>query len=142
IVSALFDIPVGQAWKLDRVAQLREEVESHGMSLEVIESVPIHEDIKLGRPSRDRLIDDYCESIRNIGRAGVRVLCYNFMPVFDWMRTELARPLIDGSTALAFEDDAISRIDLSRGGADLPGWATAYSARDLGVLLGAYRRVD
>jgi len=142
IVSALFDIPVGQAWKLDRVAHLREEVESHGMSLEVIESVPIHEDIKLGRPSRDRLIDDYCESVRNIGRAGVRVLCYNFMPVFDWMRTELARPLADGSTALAYVDAALAKIDLSRGTAELPGWATAYSGEQLNALLDAYRSID
>jgi mannonate dehydratase len=142
IVGALFDIPVGEAWTLDRLAHLRGEVEEHGMSLEVIESVPVHEDIKLGRPTRDRLIDNYCESVRNIGRAGVRVLCYNFMPVFDWMRTELAHPLTDGSTALAFEDSALARIDLSGGTAELPGWATAYSAREMKALLDAYRSVD
>jgi len=142
IVGALFEIPIGEAWTLERVARLRDEVEEHRMSLEVIESVPVHEDIKLGRPTRDRLIDNYCESVRNIGRAGVRVLCYNFMPVFDWMRTELARPLVDGSSALAYEDSALSKIDLSRGTADLPGWATAYSARDLAALFDAYRSVD
>ena len=142
IVSALFDIPVGEAWTLDRLARLRGEVEDHGMTLEVIESVPVHEDIKLGRPTRDRLIENYCESIRNMGRAGVRVLCYNFMPVFDWMRTELAHPLVDGSTALAYDDAALTKVDLSRGTADLPGWATAYSASDLDGLLDAYRSVD
>ena len=142
IVSALFDIPVGQAWTLDRLAHLRSEVEEHGMTLEVIESVPVHEDIKLGRPTRDRLIDNYCESIRNIGRAGVRVLCYNFMPVFDWMRTELSHPLVDGSTALAYDDAALTDVDFSRGTADLPGWATAYSASELKRLLEAYRSVD
>jgi len=142
IVSALFDIPVGQAWTLDRLARLRTEVEDHGMTLEVIESVPVHEDIKLGRPTRDRLIDNYCESIRNMGRAGVRVLCYNFMPVFDWMRTELAHPLVDGSTALAYDDAALTKVDLSRGTADLPGWATAYSASELDGLLDAYSSVD
>ena len=142
IVGALFDIPVGEAWALDRVAQLRSEVEEQGMSLEVIESVPVHEDIKLGRPTRDWYIENYCESIRNIGRAGVRVLCYNFMPVFDWMRTDLERPLVDGSSALAYEDAALAKIDLSRGTADLPGWATAYSARDLDELLDAYRSID
>jgi mannonate dehydratase len=141
IVGALFEIPIGEAWTLDRVARLRDEVEEHRMSLEVIESVPVHEDIKLGRATRDRLIDNYCESVRNIGRAGVRVLCYNFMPVFDWMRTELARPLVDGSSALAYEDSALGKIDLSRGTADLPGWATAYSPRDLAALLDAYRSV-
>ena len=112
------------------------------MSLEVIESVPVHEDIKLGLPTRDWYIDNYCESVQNIGRAGVRVLCYNFMPVFDWMRTELARPLSDGSTALAYEDSALTRIDLSSGTAELPGWATAYSAREMEALLDAYRSVD
>ena len=142
IVSALFEIPVGEAWTLDRLARLRAEVEDHGMTLEVIESVPVHEDIKLGRPTRDRLIENYCESIRNMGRAGVRVLCYNFMPVFDWMRTELAHPLVDGSTALAYDDAALTKVDLSRGTADLPGWATAYSASELDGLLDAYSSVD
>jgi len=142
IVSALFDIPVGEAWTLDRLAALRSEVEEHAMTLEVIESVPVHEDIKLGRLTRDRFIDNYCESIRNIGRAGVRVLCYNFMPVFDWMRTDLDRRLADGSTALAYEDSALRKIDLSRGTSDLPGWATAYSAQELDALLSAYRAID
>ena len=142
IVGALFDIPVGEPWPLDRIAALREEVERNGMSLAVIESIPVHEDIKLGRPTRDRLIDNYCESVRNMGRAGVPVLCYNFMPVFDWTRTELARRLDDGSTALAYDDAALAKIDLSRGTADLPGWATAYTADELKRLLDAYESVN
>ena len=142
IVGALFDIPVGQPWPLDRIEALREEVERHGMSLAVIESIPVHEDIKLGRATRDSLIDKYCESVRNMGRAGVPVLCYNFMPVFDWTRTDLARPLDDGSTALAYDDAALAKIDLSRGLADLPSWATAYTATELGKLLDAYRSVN
>jgi mannonate dehydratase len=142
IVSALFDIPVGEVWPLDRITGLREEVEEHGLSLSVIESIPLHEDIKLGRSTRDRLIDNYCDSVRNMGRAGVQVLCYNFMPVFDWTRTELARRLDDGSTALAFDDAALAKIDLSRGTADLPGWATAYTAEQLRQLLDAYRSVS
>jgi mannonate dehydratase len=141
IVSALFDIPVGETWPLDRISRLIDEVEDTGLSLEVIESIPIHEDIKLGRPTRDHLIDQYCASVDNMGRAGVPVLCYNFMPVFDWTRTELARQLDDGSTALAFDDAALASIDLSRGTADLPGWATAYSARELDALRQAYRSV-
>ena len=142
IVGALFDIPVGERWPLERIAALREEVERHGMSLAVIESIPVHEDIKLGRPTRDMLIDNYCESVRNMGRAGVPVLCYNFMPVFDWTRTDLARRLDDGSTALAFDESALARIDLSRGTADLPGWATAYTPDQLKQLLDAYRSVN
>jgi mannonate dehydratase len=141
IVGALFDIPVGQVWPVERIARLTDDVEDAGMSLEVIESIPVHEDIKLGRPTRDRLIDNYCESVRNMGRAGVPVLCYNFMPVFDWTRTDLARTLDDGSTALAFDDARLAAIDLSRGTADLPGWATAYDAEQLNGLLHAYRTV-
>jgi mannonate dehydratase len=142
IVGALFEIPVGEAWQLDQLERLRDTVEQHDLSLTVIESVPVHEDIKLGKSTRDRYIDNYCESIRNMGRAGVPVLCYNFMPVFDWVRTDLARALADGSFALAFDDAALKRIDLSRGTADLPGWATRYSASELGALLDAYRSVD
>jgi mannonate dehydratase len=142
IVGALFDIPIGEPWPLDRVESLREEVEAHGMPLAVVESIPVHEDIKLGRPTRDRLIDNYCESVRSLGRAGVSVLCYNFMPVFDWMRTNLALRLADGSTALSYDDPALANIDLSRGTADLPGWATAYSGEDLRKLLDGYRSVN
>jgi mannonate dehydratase len=143
IVGALFDIPVGTAWPLERVEALRDEVDGRDLELSVIESIPVHEDIKLGRPTRDRFIDNYCESVRNLGRVGVPVLCYNFMPVFDWTRTDLARvDDADGSNALAFDNEALSRIDLSRGTADLPGWATAYDARELQALLQAYRSVD
>ena len=137
IVSSLFEIPVGEPWPLDRITALRAEVERHGMPLTVIESIPVHEDIKLGLATRDRFIDNYCESVRNMGRAGVPVLCYNFMPVFDWMRTDLARRLDDGSTALAYDDVALAKIDLSRGTADLPGWATTYTAEALKKLLDA-----
>jgi len=142
IVSALYDISVGEVWPLQRISELREEVERHNMSLAVIESIPVHEDIKLGRINRSRFVDNYCESVRNMGAAGVPVLCYNFMPVFDWTRTDLARRLDDGSTALAFDDAALAKIDLSRGTADLPGWATAYSADELKTLLDAYRAVN
>ena len=142
IVSALYDVAVGDAWPFEKIAALREQVEAANLSLSVIESIPVHEDIKLGKSSRDRLVDNYCESVRNMGRVGVPVLCYNFMPVFDWTRTELARRLDDGSTALAYDDAALAKIDLSRGTADLPGWATAYTAEQLRELLDAYRSLS
>jgi mannonate dehydratase len=141
VVSALHDVPVGEAWPADRVARLRDAVEAAGLRLAVVESIPVHEDIKLGRPARDRLIDAWCESVRRVGAAGVPVVCYNFMPVFDWTRTDLAMPNADGSTALAYDDRALARIDLSRGTGDLPGWAAAYTADELGALLAAYRDV-
>jgi mannonate dehydratase len=121
---------------------LAERVDAAGLGLAVVESIPVHEDIKLGRPTRDRLIDNYCESVRHLGAVGVPVLCYNFMPVFDWTRTDLALTMPDGSTALAYDEAALARIDLSRGTGDLPGWATAYTADELAALLAAYREVD
>ena len=142
IVTALYDVPVGDAWPADSLARLADRVDSAGMHVSVIESIPVHEDIKLGRPTRDRLADQYAESIRRMGELGIPVLCYNFMPIFDWTRTDLAMPMPDGSTALAYDDAALSRIDLSRGTGDLPGWAAAYDAKTLAALLDAYRSVD
>jgi len=142
IVSALYDVAVGEEWPRDGLDRLAQRVDDAGLHLSVIESVPVHEDIKLGRPARDRFIENYAESIRRIGEIGVRVLCYNFMPVFDWTRTDLALRLDDGSTALAYDDGDLSRIDLSKGTGDLPGWAAAYDADTLTALLDAYRKVD
>lgn len=142
IVSALHEVPVGETWPRTRLARLQEEIEAAGLYLAAIESIPVHEDIKLGRPARERLIERYCESVRNMGELGIGVLCYNFMPVFDWTRTALAMRLPDGSTTLAYDHASLSRIDLSRGTGELPGWATAYDAAALRALLAAYREVD
>jgi len=139
VVSGLAEIPVGDPWPRDELDRLATRIQAAGLELGVVESIPVHEDIKLGRPSRDRLIDHYCDSIRVLGEIGVPVLCYNFMPIFDWTRTELAMPLPDGSTTLGYDDHQLSRIDLSKGTADLPGWATSYDAGALAALLDAYR---
>jgi mannonate dehydratase len=142
VVSALYDVPVGSAWPRAQLERLGAEIDAAGLRLAVVESIPVHEDIKLGRPTRDRLIANYCDSVRVMGELGIPVLCYNFMPVFDWMRTDLAMPLPDGSTALAYDDRALGRVDLARGTGDLPGWAAAYGAAELQALLAAYRDVD
>lgn len=142
VVSALYDVPVGEAWPRAKLERLAEEIDAAGLRFAVVESIPVHEDVKLGRPTRDQLIDAYCESIRAMGAVGVPVLCYNFMPIFDWTRTDLALRLDDGSLALAYDDAALQRIDLSRGTGDLPGWATAYDGPTLAALLDAYRAVD
>ncbi len=141
VVSALYDVPVGDAWPKGRLAQLQDNIANAGLRLAVVESIPVHEDIKLGRPTRDRLIANYCASVRTIGELGVQVVCYNFMPVFDWMRTDLAMQLPDGSTALAYDDAALARMDIGRGTGDLPGWAATYDATELRGLLEAYRKV-
>jgi mannonate dehydratase len=142
VVSALYDVPVGQTWPLDALESLAERIDSADLAFSVVESIPVHEDIKLGRPSRDALLDHYCESVRHMGRLGIPVLCYNFMPIFDWTRTDLAMRMPDGSTALSYDDAALSKIDLSHGTGDLPGWATAYDAKTLQALIAAYRDVD
>jgi len=142
VVSALYDVPVGEPWTTGRLGRLKAQIEDAGLDFAVVESVPVHEDIKLGRPGRDRWIDNYCASIQALGDLRIPVLCYNFMPVFDWIRTDLAHRLPDGSTALAYDDGALAAIDLSRGTGELPGWATAYSAGELESLLAAYRNVD
>ena len=141
VVSALYDVPVGDIWPRERLERLAAEIDAAGLKLAVVESIPVHEDIKLGRVSRDQLIENYYESVRAMGELGISVLCYNFMPVFDWMRTDLAMKLSDGSTALAYDDAALAKIDLGRGTGDLPGWAATYDSSELRGLLEAYRKV-
>lgn len=142
IVSALYDVPAGGVWPHESVARLAETISASGLELKVIESIPVHEDIKLGRRDCVRLIDNYCESLRSVADARVSVVCYNFMPVFDWIRTDLEFPLPDGSTALAYDDVALKTLDLSSGTLTLPGWGARYSAAQLAELSAAYTKVD
>jgi mannonate dehydratase len=141
IVSAIYDVPVGEVWPLEKLQALRERIEGAGMKFEVVESVPMHEDIKLGKPTRDRLIANFQQNIRNCAQVGVKVICYNFMPVFDWTRTEMAKELPDGSFTLAFDAQAVAEIDPEKGIA-LPGWDASYKAEELKSLLAEYKAVD
>ncbi len=141
IVTACFDVPVGTAWTIKEVKALQQPVADAGLHIAVMESIPVHEDIKLGRPTRDRYIEAFVESIRSVGACGIPVVCYNFMPIFDWMRTDLAFPMPDGSTALHYDHAALERIDLTHGTGDLPGWATAYTAAELTDLRTAYAQL-
>jgi mannonate dehydratase len=142
VVSALSGLPIGDPWPRDGIERLAARIDAVGLELAVVESITVHEDIKLGRPTRDRLIDNYCESIAQLGAVGIPVLCYNFMPIFDWMRTDLAMRLPDGSTALAYDDWQLAHIDLSKGTGDLPGWGAAYDSATLAALFDAYRGVN
>lgn len=139
IVSAIYDVPVGEAWPVEKIMELKEEVEKHGLKLSVIESVPVHEDIKLGKPTRDQYIENYKTTLRNLGKAGIPVVCYNFMPVFDWTRSELEYELPDGSTALIFEDEVIQKMDPTSGELSLPGWDSSYSKDEKKDLINEYR---
>lgn len=142
IVTAVYDVPVGEVWSNESIATLKQQTESAGLHFEVIESVPVHEEIKLGLPSRDRLIANYCENIRRLGAAGVKVICYNFMPVFDWTRTQLDKELADGSTALVFYMDDVKKMDPLNGELSLPGWDSSYGKEDLQRLFDQYSKVD
>ena len=141
IVSAVYDVPVGEVWPVERIRALKETINAAGLAFEVVESVPVHEDIKLGKPSRDRLIANYCETLRNLGAEGIEVVCYNFMPVFDWTRTNLATVLPDGSNALSFNAAEADAIDLTKG-LSLPGWDASYKPEELASLLEDYNAVD
>src|SRR5271157_633092 len=140
IVSAVYDVPVGEVWPLANIRALKAKIEAAGLTFEVVESVPVHEDIKLGRPARDRLIANYAETLRHLAQCGLKVVCYNFMPVFDWTRTILAMKLDDGSSTLAFDAEEVARIDPEQG-INLPGWDTSYKPAELKALLAEYRGV-
>ena len=139
VVTAVYDTPVGEVWSEDSIAHLRGLCRDNALEMEVIESVPVHEDIKLGRPSRDRLIANYAETIRNLGKFGVKCVCYNFMPVFDWLRTDLRTAAPDGSTSLSYRHDLLAAMDV--GDLHLPGWDESYRPEELRSLLAAYENV-
>ena len=142
IVSAIYDVNVGDVWLYEQIKSLKLVIEKAGLNFSVIESIPVHEDIKIGRKSRDKYIENYCSSIKNAASLGIKVICYNFMPVFDWTRSNLSRSNPDGSTSLYYDQGTIEKIDLSKGVMDLPGWATSYSNVQLQALLKAYSKVD
>ena len=130
VVTAVYDVPVGEVWSEESILALKNAAESHGLKMEVIESVPVHEDIKLGLPTRDRYIDAYIENIRRLGKAGVKCICYNFMPVFDWTRTQLDKVAEDGSNRLVYYADPLAKMDPLNGELSLPGWDSSYRKED------------
>lgn len=142
IVSAIYDIPAGETWPKDKILKLKNSIEKYNLKLMVIESVPVHEDIKLGLPTRDRYIKNYIDTIKNLGELGIRTVCYNFMPIFDWVRTTLYKPMEDGSTTLAYDHAEISSSDPINGDFDLPGWGAMYSKEEIKKLLKQYQNVS
>jgi mannonate dehydratase len=142
IVSAIYDIPVGEEWPLERIMKLKETVEKAGLELSVIESVPVHEDIKTGDGDRDRYIENYQKTLVNLSKAGIDCVCYNFMPVFDWTRSDLAFKLSDGSNALIYDNETVLKMDPVKGELSLPGWDSSYTKEDMKSLLEKYSHIS
>ena len=140
VVTAVYDVPVGEVWPCEKIARLKELCEQAGLEMEVIESVPVHEDIKLGKSSRDRLIANYAETIRNLGKFGVKCICYNFMPVFDWFRTDLHYVQKNGAVCLAYKEADFQKLD--KHNLRLPGWDESYTPEELGGLLKEYENIS
>lgn len=112
VVTALHEVPTGELWTEAAIAQRQGLIQASGLGWSVVESVPVHEDIKRGGPLRDQWIAAYQKSLRNLGASGIDTVCYNFMPVLDWTRTDLRYVLADGSWALRFDHDAFAAFDL------------------------------
>ena len=107
IVWALHHKMPGEIWYEDEIAKVKQQLDEYGFNMDVVESVNVHDDIKIGLPTRDMYIENYKQTIRNLSKYKVKVICYNFMPIFDWTRSDLFHPLGDGSTALYYQKDMI-----------------------------------
>ncbi len=150
VITTLYDTQPGEVWSRERIREMKEEVEAAGLHIAGIESVNVHDAIKIGAPDRDYYIDNYIQCLENLGEEGIKLVCYNFMPVFDWTRTELARELEDGSTALAYTQDAVDALDPEKmfesiagdmNGTVMPGWEPERMAR-VKELFELYKDID
>ncbi|MTI62054.1 MAG: mannonate dehydratase [Firmicutes bacterium] len=131
VITTLYNSKPGEVWSREAIQAMRKEVESAGLEVSGIESVNIHDDIKIGLPTRDKYINNYIETLENLGEEGINLVCYNFMPVFDWTRSDLAKVRPDGSTVLSYDQEVIDKIDPDKifkemeansNGFELPGW--------------------
>ena len=150
VITTLYATEPGEAWTREAVHALNEEVKASGLKICGIESVNVHDDIKAGLPTRDMYIENYIKSLTALGEEGIDMVCYNFMPVFDWTRTNLAKPRHDGSTVLAYDqadidrlnpEDMFNSISGSTNGFVLPGWEPERMER-VKALFKIYEGVD
>ena len=150
VISTLYGTAPGEVWEMDDILALKTEIEAAGLQLAGIESVNIHDAIKIGSPGREQYIENYITTLERLGQAGIHMVCYNFMPVFDWTRTELARMRPDGSTVLAYNQAAVDAIDPAKmfesiagdmNGTVMPGWEPERMAH-VKELFEMYKNVD
>lgn len=148
IVWALHDKLPGEVWETEEIEKVVRQIKAHGFHADVVESVNVHDDIKIGKSTRDSYIEAYRQTIRNLSAFGVKVICYNFMPIFDWTRTDLFHPVGDGSTALYYEASRIREnpkemaayVLGNLNGMTFPGWEPERMAR-LDELFAEYQGV-
>ncbi len=140
IVTAPYDVKPGEVWKESSLLALKEVAIKNGLTMEVIESIPVVEEIKYGSPDRDRYIANYAENIRLCAKVGVKVICYNFMPVFDWLRTDMHHKNPDGSNSLSYSYRDFKKVDPNK--LHLPGWDESYSEGELQNLLKIYKDIS
>ncbi len=138
VVSAVYDVKAGEIWSRESIEKIKSEVEAHGMIFDVVESVPVAEDIKLGNEDVERLTEIYCENIRRCAEFGIKCITYNFMPVFDWTRTELNKKSADGSTSLVMYWKELESLNPLTDDIDLPGWNSSYTKEEIKALISSY----
>lgn len=150
VITTLMGKMPGEVWELEEILALKKEVEDAGLTIMGIESVNISDDIKIGTDNREEHIKNYIITLENLGKADIHMVCYNFMPIFDWTRSDLARKREDGSTVLAYNQDIIDQIDPNdmrnsvakmSNGFVMPGWEPERLER-LETLFDAYKDVD
>lgn len=141
VITTLYDTAPGEVWPIERIRKLKEEVNASGLHISGIESVNIHDAIKTGAPERDMYIDNYIETLRNLGKEDIHLVCYNFMPVFDWTRTQLDKEAEDGSTSLVMYWEQMKGLDPLKDDIHLPGWDSSYTQDEVRELIRAYGEI-
>ena len=138
VITTLYDTKPGEVWSRERIRAMIDEVEAAGLRVAGIESVNVSDAIKTGSPEREKDIEAYIETLRNLGEEGIHMVCYNFMPVFDWTRTQLDKAAKDGSTSLVMYWDQMKGLDPLKDDIHLPGWDSSYTQDQVRDLIRAY----